>query len=71
MQPESREGRAAAAPTQRPVNADQDLHKGATEDDRGGLERSSRPGLDQEGLPNDPVAIGQDAIGANVDNSQG
>jgi hypothetical protein len=56
-------------PTRRP--ADNDIHKGAMEDDRPGPERSSHPGLDTNGLPNDPIAIAQDALGANVDRSQG
>ena len=49
---------------------DNDIHKGAKEEDRPGPERSSHPGLDQNGLPNDPIAIAQDVQGANVDNSQ-
>ena len=60
----------------KPVDAvdaveDNDVHKGATEDDRPGPERSSHPGLDKNGLPNDPVAIAQDEVGANVDETQG
>ena len=51
--------------------ADNDLHKGAKEEERPGPERSSHPGLDQNGLPNDPVAIAQDMLGAAVDQSQG
>ena len=51
--------------------ADNDLHKGAKEEDRPGPERSSHPGLDKNGLPNDPVAIAQDKVGANEDESQG
>jgi len=51
--------------------ADQDLHKGATEEDRPGPERPAHPGLDENGLPNDPVAIAQDRLGANADKSQG
>jgi hypothetical protein len=50
---------------------DNDIHKGAKEDDRPGPERSSHPGLDQNGLPNDPVAIACDVLGAHEDNSQG
>ena len=50
---------------------DNDLRKGATEDDRPGPEPSSHPGLDSNGLPNDPVAIAQDKVGANVDETQG
>lgn len=50
---------------------DNDIHKGATEEDRPGPERPSHPGLDKNGLPNDPVAIAQDALGAVEDKSQG
>jgi hypothetical protein len=50
---------------------DNDIHKGAMEDDRPGPERSSHPGLDQNGLPNDPVAIASDVLGAHEDKSQG
>lgn len=50
---------------------DHDMHKGAKEEDRPGPKRSSHPGLDKNGLPNDPVAIAQDALGAKVDQSQG
>jgi hypothetical protein len=50
---------------------DNDSHKGAKEDDRPGPERSSHPGLGANGLPNDPIAIAQDALGAAVDGSQG
>ena len=52
-------------------SADNDLHKGAKEEERPGPERSSHPGLDQNGLPNDPVAIAQDMLGAKADQSQG
>jgi hypothetical protein len=51
--------------------ADSDAHKGAKEEDRPGPERSSHPGLDKNGLPNDPIAIAQDALGAQEDESQG
>jgi hypothetical protein len=51
--------------------ADNDIHKGAKEEERPGPERSSHPGLDNNGVPNDPVAIAQDALGARADQSQG
>jgi hypothetical protein len=51
--------------------ADNDIHKGAMEEDRPGPEGSNHAGLDQNGLPNDPVAIAEDAIGARADQSQG
>jgi hypothetical protein len=53
------------------LTADNDVHKGAKEEERPGPERSSHPGLDNDGLPNDPIAIAQDALGATVDHSQG
>ncbi len=53
------------------VRPDQDLHKGAKEDDRPGPERPSHPGLDECGKPSDPIAIAQDRIGATEDESEG
>jgi hypothetical protein len=50
---------------------DQDIHKGATEEDRPGPDRPSHPGLDKNGMPNDAVAIAQDKLGAEADKSQG
>ena len=50
---------------------DHDAHKGAMEEDRPGPIRSDAPGLDENGLPNDPTAIAQDALGARNDQSQG
>ena len=50
---------------------DNDAQKGAKEDERPGPERSSHPGLDENGLPNDAIAIAQDALGAKDDKSQG
>lgn len=54
--------------------ADPDLEKGAVEgppnnDDAQG--NPNAPGLDERGLPNDEVAIAQDVIGANEDETQG
>jgi hypothetical protein len=57
--------------TATPRVADNDIHKGAKEEERPGPKRSSHPGLDKNGLPNDPVAIAQDALGAKADQSQG
>ncbi len=51
------------------LSADNDGQKGAIEDERPDLGRS--PGLDQDGLPDDAIAIAQDAVGARVDQSQG
>ena len=54
-----------------PSGKDQDKSKGATEDDRPGPVRSSHPGLDQDGMPNDATLIAQDRLGAADDESQG
>jgi hypothetical protein len=56
--------------TPKPVE-DHDIHKGAKEEDRPGPKGSNHPGLDKNGLPNDPIAIAQDAAGAIADKSQG
>jgi len=53
---------------------DPDVHKGAIEGDRPNDEQQFNPngeGVDENGMPNDPVAIAEDAIGANEDESQG
>jgi hypothetical protein len=53
---------------------DQDVHKGAIEGDRPSDEQFGNPngpGVDDEGLPNDPVATAEDAVGANEDESEG
>jgi hypothetical protein len=49
---------------------DQDIHKGAMEDERP-AETTNAPGLDDDGLPDDETAIAQDALGARADGSQG
>ena len=49
---------------------DADIHKGAIEDDHP-FAMSNAPGLDEDGLPNDEIAIAEDAIGAREDGSQG
>jgi hypothetical protein len=53
------------------AHRDQDVKKGAVEENRPGPVRSSAPALDANGLPNDATAIAQDALGAAVDQSQG
>ena len=53
------------------LHRDQDVKKGAVEENRPGPARSSAPALDANGLPNDATAIAQDALGAVVDQSQG
>ena len=53
---------------------DPDIHKGAIEGDRPGDEQIGNPhgeGINDEGMPDDPVAVAEDAIGANEDESQG
>jgi hypothetical protein len=53
---------------------DPDLHKGAVEGDRPTDEQHSNQqgdGLDENGLPDDPVATAEDEVGANVDETQG
>jgi hypothetical protein len=53
---------------------DQDIHKGAIEGDRPTDEQIGNPhgeGIDDEGLPNDPIATAEDELGANEDESQG
>ena len=57
-----------------PLHQDQDMHKGAIEGDRPADEQfgnENGDGLDDNGLPDDQVAIAQDKIGANVDNTLG
>ena len=52
---------------------DPDEHKGAIEGDRPGDEQMGNPhggGVDEEGLPDDPIATAEDAIGANEDKNQ-
>jgi hypothetical protein len=53
---------------------DPDEHKGAIEGDRPDDEQMGNPsgdGLNDDGLPDDPIAIAQDVIGANEDGSEG
>jgi hypothetical protein len=54
---------------------DPDETKGAIEDTRPEVpshqSNPNAPALDERGLPNDPVAIAEDVVGANEDESQG
>jgi hypothetical protein len=53
---------------------DPDVHKGAIEGDRPTDEQLGNPngdGVNDEGLPDDPIATAEDEIGANEDGSQG
>jgi hypothetical protein len=52
------------------TSRDQDVHKGAIENESPSDETNA-PALDEDGLPNDETAIAQDALGANEDESQG
>jgi hypothetical protein len=57
-----------------PPHADPDIHKGALEGDRPTDEQHGNPhgdGVNDDGLPDDPVATAQDALGADEDESQG
>ncbi len=54
------------------ASIDQDMMKGAVEDGPDTLGNSNEPGsLDEDGLPRDDVAIAQDVLGANEDQTQG
>ncbi len=65
-----RELRTGGAPSNDPA-----MHKGVVEGDRPGdrqqSNRKARKALDQDGLPNDPIAVAQDAVGARADKTQG
>jgi hypothetical protein len=53
---------------------DPDVHKGAIEGDTPLDEQFGNPngdGVDEEGMPDDPVASAEDELGANEDGSQG
>jgi hypothetical protein len=53
---------------------DPDETKGAVEGDKpgdGSQSNPNAPALDKNGLPDDPVAISEDVVGANEDESQG
>ena len=51
---------------------DQDLKKGAVEDGPNTLgNANAQDSLDEGGLPSDEVAIAQDVLGANEDQTQG
>ena len=52
------------------ASRDQDIHKGAMEDEQPAA-TTNAPGLDDEGLPNDETAIAEDSLGAREDESQG
>jgi hypothetical protein len=53
----------------------EDEHLGAVEGDtptdKPGQGNPNAPGIDDEGMPDDPVATAQDRIGANLDETEG
>jgi len=58
-----------------PEQHDTDEHLGAVEGDRPSdmpnQGNPNGPGIDAEGLPNDPEGTAQDVIGANLDETEG
>jgi hypothetical protein len=53
---------------------DQDVHKGAVEGDKTTDEQQGNrngTGVNDQGMPDDPVASAEDREGANADKSQG
>jgi hypothetical protein len=50
---------------------DSDLKKGAIEGAPDGQGNRNAPALDDQGLPNDEVAIAEDVLGANEDQTTG
>jgi hypothetical protein len=61
-------------PTSVGQHDDPDVHKGAIEGDRPTDEQIGNPhgdGIDDQGLPDDPIATAEDKIGANEDETQG
>jgi hypothetical protein len=61
--------------SEKTLERDAERHLGAIEGDRpdDNPQEGNRnaPALDENGMPNDPIAICEDAIGANVDESEG
>jgi len=61
--------------TQMNTENDPENHIGAVEGDRPGdvpnQGNPNAPGVDEEGLPNDPVATSDDALGATLDETEG
>jgi len=60
----------ASVGNRRTAMPDPDFHKGAIEDECR-CAATNAPGLDEDGLPNDAIAIAADAIGARTDQTQG
>jgi hypothetical protein len=60
--------------TQPTTPTDPDIHKGAVEGDRPTDKQMGNPhddGVDENGMPDDPIAIAEDVEGANADETQG
>jgi hypothetical protein len=61
--------------TKQTAERDPEDHLGVVEgdrpDDNPNEGNRNAPALDDQGMPNDPVAICEDVIGANVDESEG
>ncbi len=61
--------------TPKPQKHDAEDHIGAVEGDRPtdnpNQGNPHGPGINDEGLPNDPVATCEDALGANLDETEG
>jgi hypothetical protein len=59
----------------KPAHEDSDDHMGAVEGDRPTDQPNqgnrNGPGVDDQGMPNDPIATTEDRIGALVDESEG
>jgi hypothetical protein len=59
----------------KPAHPDEDEHLGAVEGDRPSDQPNqgnpNGPGVDSEGLPNNPVGTAEDRIGANLDETEG
>lgn len=55
--------------------ADAEDHIGAVEGDRPNDDPNqgnrNAPGIDENGMPNDPIATCEDVLGANVDGTEG
>jgi hypothetical protein len=52
------------------TSRDQDIHKGAIEDERPS-KATNAPALDANGLPNDKKKIAEDAVAARADGTTG
>ncbi len=64
-------GAPARGDTAGRATRDPDSDKGAVEGDRPDEPQFYNPNLDETGQPTRPEAVGEDAIGADVDESQG